>query len=52
VEWVPQYRSGSRRPNAGKGDGIRRAPVRRFGPEPDGERPPARWRAGGMRVPA
>ena len=44
VEWVPQYRSGSRRPVAGKGDGIRRAPVRRFGPEPDDERPPARWR--------
>ena len=45
VEWVPQYRSGSRRPNMGKGDGIRRAPVRRFGPEPvDTERPPARWR--------
>jgi anthraniloyl-CoA monooxygenase len=45
VEWVPQYRSGSRRPNVGKGDGIRRAPVRRFGPDiPDPGRPPARWR--------
>jgi len=44
VDWVPQYRSGSRRPNAGKGDGIRRAPVRRFGPPVDEERPPARWR--------
>jgi len=47
VEWVPQYRSGSRRPNAGKGDGIRRAPVRRFGPAEDADppaRPPARWR--------
>ena len=44
VEWVPQYRSGSRRPNVGKGDGIRRAPVRRFGPPADDERPPARWR--------
>ena len=45
LEWVPQYRSGSRRPNVGKGDGIRRAPVRRFGaPEAGEERPPARWR--------
>jgi anthraniloyl-CoA monooxygenase len=45
VEWVPQYRSGSRRPNVGKGDGIRRAPVRRFGPAVDDpDRPPARWR--------
>jgi anthraniloyl-CoA monooxygenase len=45
VEWVPQYRSGSRRPSVGKGDGIRRAPVRRFGPPvADDERPPARWR--------
>ena len=45
VEWVPQYRSGSRRPVTGKGDGLRRAPVRRFGPEPvDPGRPPARWR--------
>jgi anthraniloyl-CoA monooxygenase len=45
VEWVPQYRSGSRRPTVGKGDGIRRAPVRRFGPDPaDTGRPPARWR--------
>jgi hypothetical protein len=42
---VPQYRSGSRRPSVGKGDGIRRAPVRRFGPPvADDERPPARWR--------
>jgi anthraniloyl-CoA monooxygenase len=50
VEWVPQYRSGSRRPNVGKGDGIRRAPVRRFGGRADivdPERPPARWRVGG-----
>jgi anthraniloyl-CoA monooxygenase len=53
VEWVPQYRSGSRRPNVGKGDGIRRAPVRRFGPEAvDPDRPPARWRVGGERIPA
>jgi anthraniloyl-CoA monooxygenase len=53
VEWVPQYRSGSRRPNVGKGDGIRRAPVRRFGPSAaDEQRPPARWRVGGERVPA
>ena len=45
VAWVPQYRSGSRRPQDGKGDGIRRAPVRSFGePETGGERPPARWR--------
>jgi anthraniloyl-CoA monooxygenase len=45
VEWVPQYRSGSRRPNVGKGDGIRRAPVRRFGEDvADPGRPPARWR--------
>ena len=40
--WVPQYRSGSRRPQTGKGDGIRRAPVRRFGPSPmRSARPPA-----------
>ncbi len=44
VEWVPQYRSGSRRPQDGKGDGIRRAPVRHFGPVAEAERPPARWR--------
>src|SRR3954454_3819845 len=45
VEWVAQYRSGRRRPNAGKGDGIRRAPVRRFDAAPeDLEAPPARWR--------
>jgi len=47
VEWVPQYRSGSRRPVTGKGDGLRRAPVRRFGGRADiieEDRPPARWR--------
>jgi anthraniloyl-CoA monooxygenase len=46
VEWVPQYRSGSRRPNTGKGDAVRKAPVRRFDePAPglrDGWAP--RWR--------
>ena len=31
VEWVPQYRSGSRRPTDGRGTGSRRAPVRRLG---------------------
>jgi anthraniloyl-CoA monooxygenase len=48
VEWVPQYRSGRRPPPTGKGDGIRRAPVRRFdaAPEdldapPSASRPPA-----------
>jgi anthraniloyl-CoA monooxygenase len=45
VEWVPQYRSGRRPPPTGKGDGIRRAPVRRFdAPPEDLEAPPARWR--------
>jgi anthraniloyl-CoA monooxygenase len=45
VEWVPQYRSGRRPPPTGKGDGIRRAPVRRFDAEPeDLAAPPARWR--------
>jgi anthraniloyl-CoA monooxygenase len=45
TEWVPQYRSGSRPPQTGKGDGIRKAPLRRFDPLPaDHERPPARWR--------
>jgi anthraniloyl-CoA monooxygenase len=45
VEWVPQYRSGRRPPPTGKGDGIRRAPVRRFDAAPeDLETPPARWR--------
>src|SRR4051812_40809521 len=45
VEWIPQYRSGKRPPPTGKGDGIRRAPVRRFDAEPeDLDRPPARWR--------
>jgi anthraniloyl-CoA monooxygenase len=45
VEWVPQYRSGSRRPNTGKGDDVRKAPVRRFDdaePGRDGWAP--RWR--------
>jgi anthraniloyl-CoA monooxygenase len=45
VEWVPQYRSGSRRPNTGKGDAVRKAPVRRFDdaePGRDGWAP--RWR--------
>jgi anthraniloyl-CoA monooxygenase len=46
VDWVPQYRSGSRPPNTGKGDAVRKAPVRRFDePEPglrDGWAP--RWR--------
>ena len=45
VEWVPQYRSGRRPPPTGKGDGIRRAPVRRFDAAPDDlDAPPARWR--------
>src|SRR3954452_5221435 len=45
VEWVPQYRSGRRPPPTGKGDEIRRAPVRRFDAAPeDLEAPPARWR--------
>jgi anthraniloyl-CoA monooxygenase len=45
VEWVTQYRSGRRPPPTGKGDGIRRAPVRRFDAEPeDLSAPPARWR--------
>ena len=44
VEWVPQYRSGRRPPPTGKGDGIRRAPVRRFDAAPDEDAPPARWR--------
>src|SRR4051794_9576482 len=45
VEWIPQYRSGKRPPPTGKGDGIRRAPVRRFDAAPeDLDKPPARWR--------
>jgi anthraniloyl-CoA monooxygenase len=45
VEWIPQYRSGKRPPPTGKGDGIRRAPVRRFDAAPeDLDAPPARWR--------
>src|SRR3954465_9681157 len=45
VEWVPQYRSGKRPPPTGKGDGIRRAPVRRFDADAeDLDKPPARWR--------
>jgi len=45
VEWIPQYRSGKRPPPTGKGDGIRRAPVRRFDAAPDDlDAPPARWR--------
>jgi anthraniloyl-CoA monooxygenase len=45
VEWIPQYRSGRRPPPTGKGDGIRRAPVRRFDAAPeDLDAPPARWR--------
>jgi anthraniloyl-CoA monooxygenase len=45
VEWVPQYRSGSRPPNTGKDDAVRKAPVRRFEEsmgESDGWAP--RWR--------
>ena len=45
VEWVPQYRSGRRPPPTGKGDDVRRAPLRRFDAPPapaDGR--PARWR--------
>ena len=30
VEWVPQYRSGRRKPPTGKDDGARRPPPRRF----------------------
>jgi anthraniloyl-CoA monooxygenase len=43
--WVPQYRSGSRPPNTGKGDAVRKAPVRRFD-APAGERDgwAPRWR--------
>jgi anthraniloyl-CoA monooxygenase len=45
VDWIPQYRSGKRPPPTGKGDGIRRAPVRRFEAAPeDLDAPPARWR--------
>jgi len=45
VEWVPQYRSGSRPPNTGKGDAVRKAPVRRFdAAERDGDGRAARWR--------
>jgi len=45
VEWVQQYRSGARQPQTGKGDGIRKAPLRRFDPLPsDAGQPPARWR--------
>jgi anthraniloyl-CoA monooxygenase len=45
VEWPVQYRSGRRPPPTGKGDGIRRAPVRRFDDDGDDRgRPPARWR--------
>src|SRR3954464_2158027 len=50
VHWPLQYRSGRRPPPTGKGDGIRRAPVRRFDDDPGAsEKPPARWRP---RVPA
>src|ERR671932_441197 len=45
VDWPVQYRSGKRPPPTGKGDGIRRAPVRRFDDDGgDGAKPPARWR--------
>jgi anthraniloyl-CoA monooxygenase len=45
LEWVPQYRSGSRPPNTGKGDAVRKAPVRRFdAAERDGDGRAARWR--------
>jgi anthraniloyl-CoA monooxygenase len=46
VEWVPQYRSGTRPPNTGKGDAVRKAPVRRFdAAEGEGDgRVAARWR--------
>jgi anthraniloyl-CoA monooxygenase len=45
VEWVPQYRSGSRPPNTGKGDAVRKAPVRRFdAAEADRDGWAPRWR--------
>jgi anthraniloyl-CoA monooxygenase len=45
VEWVPQYGSGSRPPNTGKGDAVRKAPVRRFDETTDGRDGWApRWR--------
>ncbi|HEX2102274.1 MAG TPA: bifunctional salicylyl-CoA 5-hydroxylase/oxidoreductase [Solirubrobacteraceae bacterium] len=45
VEWVPQYRSGSRPPNTGKGDAVRKAPVRRFdAPARDRDGWAPRWR--------
>ena len=43
VEWVPQYRSGSRRPNDGKGADALKPAMRRF--DDEGHRAhPARWR--------
>ena len=45
AEWVPQYRSGSRPPNTGKGDAVRKAPVRRFDePARDRDGWAPRWR--------
>jgi anthraniloyl-CoA monooxygenase len=44
LEWIPQYRSGRRKPPTGRGDGQRRRPPRLFG---DGERRDGwarRWR--------
>jgi anthraniloyl-CoA monooxygenase len=45
LDWVPQYRSGRRPPQTGKGDAVRKAPVRSFdAPPEDRNAVPPRWR--------
>jgi anthraniloyl-CoA monooxygenase len=48
VEWVPQYRSGRRKPPAGRGDGVRKVPPRLSGGG-ESDRWASRWRPEGRR---
>jgi anthraniloyl-CoA monooxygenase len=46
VDWIPQYRSGRRKPVTGKDDGARRPPPRRFVQSPATA---LKWRSAGSR---
>ncbi len=41
IRWVPQYRAGSRKPPAGRGDEVRKELERSFDPDPDPDPDPA-----------
>jgi anthraniloyl-CoA monooxygenase len=44
LDWIPQYRSGRRKPPAGRGDGLRKRPPRLFGGGEQEEGWAPRWR--------